>query len=95
MHERIRGEFRDAITIAALARQAGVHPVHLARTFRKRYVCSPAELVRRLRLEWAAQQLEAVHRSIGEIALEAGFHDQSHLTRAFREAQGMPPGAYR
>jgi AraC family transcriptional regulator len=95
VHDRIRDEFRSDLTMAALARAVNVHPVYLARAFRSRYGTSPSELVRALRLAWAAAELEAGDRAIGDIALEAGFHDQSHLTRAFHAARGLPPGAYR
>lgn len=95
VHDRIRDEFRSDLTVAALARGVNVHPVYLARAFRERYGMAPSELVRALRLEWAAAELAAGRRAIGEIALEAGFHDQSHLTRAFKAAKGQPPGAYR
>jgi AraC family transcriptional regulator len=95
VHERIHDEFRSNLTVAALAREAGVHPVHLARAFRAQYGLSPAELVRALRIDWAAQELARGERPIGSIALEAGFYDQSHFTRSFHAAKGAPPGAYR
>ena len=34
-------------------------------------------------------------RSLAEIALDAGFVDQSHMSHAFRQRFGMPPGAWR
>jgi AraC family transcriptional regulator len=95
VHDRIRDEFRSDLTVTALARAVNVHPVYLARAFRARFGVSPSELVRALRVEWAAAELAAGERPIGEIALAAGYHDQSHLTRAFRAAKGAPPGAFR
>jgi AraC-like DNA-binding protein len=95
VHDRIRAEFREDVSVAELAREARVHPVHLARAFRAEYGLSPAELARALRIEWAAEELARGERPIGVIALEAGFYDQSHLTRAFRAAKGASPGAYR
>jgi AraC family transcriptional regulator len=47
-----------------------------------------------LRLEWAAARLSE-ERSLAQIALEAGFADQSHFTRAFRRHFGVTPGRYR
>jgi AraC family transcriptional regulator len=95
VHERILDEFRSVLTVTELARDADVHPVYLARAFRERYGASPAETIRALRIEWAAAQLTEGRRPIADIALEAGFHDQSHFTRRFRAAVGVPPGAYR
>ena len=49
----------------------------------------------RLRLEAAASQLRHSRESIGRIALDCGFADQSHLTRAFSLHFGVPPARYR
>lgn len=96
--ERVRAQLReqhDAPRIGAIAREAGVHPVHLARTFREFYQCTPGEYLRRCRLERAARLVAAGVRPIAEIALDAGFTDQSHFSRIFRRVYGVPPGAYR
>jgi AraC family transcriptional regulator len=94
-HDRIHAEFRDKLSIAALAREAGMHPVSFARAFRARYRASPGELVRTLRLAWAAQQLTEHDRSIAAIAADAGFCDQSHFARAFAAATGRTPREHR
>ena len=78
-----------------LALAAGVHPVHLARVFRARHGISPGEYLRRRRLEWAAQRLAESTVPIADIALEAGFADQSHLTRSFHRWTGLTPFQYR
>ena len=41
----------SGLTIAALGFTVEVHPVHLARTFRREYGCTPGEYLRRLRIE--------------------------------------------
>ena len=95
-YDRIRCEFRDGVSMAALAAEAGLHPVSFARAFRAHYRMSPGELVRQLRVDWGAEQL--VHqpaRSIASIAAEAGFYDQSHFTRAFAARTGRTPSQYR
>jgi AraC family transcriptional regulator len=91
LHDR----FRESLSVASLAREAGVHPAHLSRAFRAWYGTSPGAWQRRLRLEWAAQQLTAGAAPLSRVALEAGFTDQAHFTRAFRRHWGMPPGRYR
>jgi AraC family transcriptional regulator len=48
-----------------------------------------------LRVEWAAAEILSGHRSLAEIAAEAGFADQSHFTRVFRRQVGVTPGEYR
>ena len=62
-----------------------VHPVHLAQTFRKFYRCTIGDYVRSLRIEFACRQLAATKMPLSEIALLAGFADQSHFTRTFRK----------
>ena len=73
----------------------GVHPAHLARCFKREYGQTVGEYARALRLEWAAEQLALDDASLAEIALGAGFADQSHFTRAFRQHAGVTPGRYR
>jgi AraC family transcriptional regulator len=90
LHERTP----QAPTLTELAAEAGVHPGHLARAFRRALGTTVCEYSRSLRLEWAAARLEG-EGSLAEIAVEAGFADQSHFTRAFRRGTGLTPGRYR
>ena len=79
-----------------LAASAGVHPDHLARAFRLRFGVPLGTYVRRLRLDWAAGQLSGGGDvAIVHIALNAGFADQSHFTRAFKRHTGLTPAEYR
>jgi AraC family transcriptional regulator len=93
--EYVRAHFRERLTIADVARAAGVHPAHLATVFREHHHVPLGEFIRRLRLEWVADRLENSSDSISSIAYAAGFADQSHLTRAFKGYTGQPPGALR
>ena len=81
-------------SLTELAGAAGVHPGHLARAFRQAFGATVCEYSRSLRVDWAAARLEH-EGSLAEIALEAGFADQSHFTRAFRRYKGVTPGRYR
>jgi len=83
------------ITLTELARLSGVHPVHLAQAFRSRYGMSVGAYVRRVRVERARQQLATDRSTISQVALSAGFTDQSHLTRVFRMHTGTTPGRFR
>jgi len=86
--------FDQPIGVADLARVAGVHPVHLARGYRRWLGAAPGERLRTRRLERAADLLMHGRASIGEIALASGFCDQSHLNRQFRQAYGVTPGEF-
>jgi AraC family transcriptional regulator len=97
------GEARDLLhaditsrpTLAELAEAVGVHPVTLARTFRRTFGCTVGEYLRRLRIERAAEQLVSGELPLAEIALVAGFADQSHFSNVFRRHTGMSPSAFR
>lgn len=81
-------------SIAQLAAEAGVHPAHFARAFRKRHGCTIGAYMRAARLRMA-RELIAAGQPLAEVAIASGFTDQSHFTRAFRVAEGMTPGSFR
>lgn len=83
------------VSLVGAANAVGVTPAHLARTFRKHYHCSVGEYVSQLRLEHAILQLTYSNKSLAEIAVEAGFYDQSHMAHAFRLNVGMTPAECR
>jgi AraC family transcriptional regulator len=93
--EVLRDRFRENLSLDEVARTAGVHPAHLARSFRRHFGCSAGEYVRRLRVEHACRELCRREAPLAEIALEAGFGDQSHLTVVFKRHTGLTPAAYR
>jgi len=57
---------------------------------------SPAAMIRRRRLQDAAQQLRAdPGADLATLAAEFGYADHAHLTRDFRAVLGIAPSAYR
>ncbi len=93
--ELLHDRFADSLRTGEIAKEVAVHPAHLARAFRGCFGVSMGAYVRRLRLEWAAMKLAHSERSLAELALAAGFADQSHFTRAFKRYSGLTPRAYR
>jgi AraC family transcriptional regulator len=87
--------FAEAVSVEQVAAEAGVHPAHLARVFRRHHRCTLGDYVRRLRLDAARLALVDSDRPLAEIAVAAGFADQSHFSRLFRAASGVTPGRYR
>jgi AraC family transcriptional regulator len=83
------------ISMDDLSNIAGVHPVHVAREFRRTFRCTVAGYLRVLRARRACQALAVSDLPLSEIAQSAGFADQSHFTRVFRSTIGISPGAYR
>ncbi|MDC0669148.1 helix-turn-helix transcriptional regulator [Nannocystis radixulma] len=96
VRDALEAAFLAPPRVAELAADAGVHPVHLTRSFRAHFGASPGGYVRRLRLRWAAAELLRVpEKSVTRIALEAGFYDHGHFSRAFKAAIGTSPSSYR
>jgi AraC family transcriptional regulator len=91
----VEARCREQVTVQEMAREAGVHPVHLATVFRHHLRCTPIEFLRRRRIDFAATQLAGTQASLMEISLKAGFGDQSHFCRVFKSVTGMTPTAYR
>ena len=94
--DRLHDEFNESFAVSALAEDAGVHTVHLARVFRKYMGSTIGEYVTRLRVTWVAKQLTLQENvCLSELASAAGFADQSHMTRVFKLLTGCPPGKSR
>jgi len=82
-----------AVSLDELAGAAGLSKFHLLRAFTKRFGVPPHTYHTQLRIA-TARSLLASGVSISRVALEAGFADQSHLTRHFAREVGVTPGAY-
>jgi AraC family transcriptional regulator len=97
--ERVRNileqRFAEPCKLSEIAAEAGVHPVHLAREFRKYYGTSVGEYLRRVRIEYACRELMGSNAAVTNIAIAAGFADQSHFSRTFKRFCGTTPGRYR
>jgi AraC family transcriptional regulator len=91
----LQARFAEPLSLEVLARATGVHPISLARAFHKAYGESPGAYQRRLRIEFACRELSSSRKTLAEIAIEAGFYDQSHFTRTFRRLVGITPARYR
>lgn len=91
----LQAHFAEPLGLEYIAKTVGVHPVHLAREFRKHFGCTVGEYVRRLRLIYASAQLSKSNKPLAMIASDAGFTDQSHFTRIFKRMTHMTPREYR
>jgi len=86
---------RESTSLEALARLTGLSVTHFRRLFMETFKESPAKYALRLRLNHARDLLETTNRTIANIALDAGFYDQSHFVKAFRNIYKITPTAYR
>ena len=80
--------------LSDLAALAGVHPVYLARQFRRFYGCSTSGYLHRRRVQRAADLLGASQVPLARVSLAAGFTDQPHMCRIFRRETGLTPRQY-
>ncbi|HEX4641511.1 MAG TPA: AraC family transcriptional regulator [Chthoniobacterales bacterium] len=93
--ELLHARLAENMTHNEIAGTVGVHPVYLATLFRRHFQCTIGEYIRRLRIEFAAREIAHSHCSLCQIALAAGFSDQSHFSKVFRQHTGMTPGYFR
>jgi AraC-like DNA-binding protein len=91
----IRSERPSALSLRRIAREVRLHPVYLSRSFRERTGRSVTECLTGARIRFALRKLASPETPLAEIALDAGFADQSHFTKVFRRETGMTPGAFR
>jgi len=86
----------DPLTLDELARVAAFSPFCFRRIFAAFVGETPAQYIRRLRVERAAQQLVAAPRkSVTEVALDCGFSGSAPFARAFRETFVMTASEWR
>jgi predicted dithiol-disulfide oxidoreductase (DUF899 family)/AraC-like DNA-binding protein len=85
----------DELTPYRLAKVACFSEHHFHRIFRAVVGESVMDHVRRLRLERAAFHLKTSRRSIGSVALDAGYGAQEAFTRVFQAYFGLTPRRYR
>jgi AraC-like DNA-binding protein len=90
-----RAHLRRPLTTADLARAVGVSERNLHRKLHKAMGVTPHELILRLRIEAAGEQLATSETSIAKIAVDFGFCDQSAFTKHFRTRTGLTPRAFR
>ncbi len=91
----LQDRFSENLALDEIAGSVGVHPAHLARSFRRCYGSTVGDYQRRLRVEYASRQLTETKASILSVALAAGFADQAHFSRTFRNHTGLTPGKFR
>lgn len=95
VREAIEDLSGEGITVGELAALARVHPVYLARAFRRHYGVSVRHYRKHARLHRAVNAMTATGRKLARIAHGCGYSDQAHLCRDMRELTGTNPSAFR
>lgn len=87
--------FTSDITLEDLCSRCNYSPTHLRKLFVKYFQMPPTGYIRHIRLEFAKNMLVLSHKSISQIALEAGYKDIAHFDRVFKKETGLTPLEYR
>ncbi|MCC8943582.1 helix-turn-helix transcriptional regulator [Bradyrhizobium sp. Arg62] len=95
IREHIDANIDQRISVEALARLANLSVCYFVRAFKQSAGLTPHDYLIRRRVERTMEMLSRTNLSLSEIALAAGFADQSHCARRFRQHVGMSPRDYR
>ena len=93
--EYIHDNLGNDLSLRKIANAAGISTNYFASLFKQTTGQSPHQYVIRQRIEKAKPLLRRSDLSIGEIALQVGFYDSSHLTRHFKRLTGLTPRTLR
>jgi len=93
VREYLHAHWRDKISTEDLARLAGVSETHVIRSFTQWVGMPPHAYLLGVKVE-KAKALILRGTSLSEVAMSAGFSDQSHFTRHFKRTTGQTPGQY-
>ncbi|WP_074120956.1 AraC family transcriptional regulator [Bradyrhizobium sp. AS23.2] len=95
VREHIDANIEQRISVEALARLANLSVCYFVRAFKQSVGLTPHDYLIRRRVERTMELLSETSLPLSEIALAAGFADQSHCARRFRQHVGMSPRNYR
>lgn len=91
----LRASIETRISVEDLSAAVGLSPAYFSRAFKAATGLAPIQYLTRLRCAHAQQLLGDCTMPLSDIALAAGFCDQSHFTRAFSRVTGRSPAAWR
>lgn len=84
----------DVLRVSQLCAELGLSERSLQRLVRRRIGLTPKWLIRRRRLQEAAERLRLGATSFAAVAVDLGYADQPHLTRDFTAVTGLTPGQF-
>jgi len=90
----IREHCTDLLSLEDICTAAQLSPSYLIRAFKQHYGMTPHAFLVNQRIQFARERLRS-GQLIADVALEAGFADQAHFQRAFKQHLAATPGQYR
>ncbi len=94
VRELLLADLENPPSLEELARRCGCHPQYLSRRFSETTGTTISLLLRRLRVERAAELLASGRMNVSEAALEVGYRSLSHFSQAFRAEKGATPSRW-
>jgi AraC-like DNA-binding protein len=91
----VDAHYAEPLTVADMARCAGLSTAHFSREFRRTFGESPHQYLLTRRLERAAALLRNTDRSVTEICFAVGLTSIGSFATSFRRVHGASPSAYR
>ena len=91
----MRHHLAAQVTLALLAKKAGMSPSRYSDIFRQRYGYSPIDWFMRQRVQQACHLLDVTREKVEIVGLEVGFRDPFYFSRSFRKVMGCSPRDYR
>jgi len=95
VREYIVVHLAEDLSNPVLAGLVGLSTYYFTRAFKRSAGVSPHRFVLRCRVERVKQLLVETELPLAQIAITAGFNDQSHCTRRFHELVGTTPRRFR
>ena len=89
----IEEHFREGISLNELAQHVALSPYYLLRVFRSEVGMPPYAYLESVRIGYAQRLIDS-GMSLADVAVEAGFSSQSHMTNRFKRILGATPGQY-
>lgn len=85
--------FNKKVSLADLEQASGLNRFAIIQSFKDVFKLPPHAYQTLLRVNYAKKELKQ-GRPLLEVGLEAGFYDQSHFTKVFKNYVGLTPSAY-
>jgi transcriptional regulator GlxA family with amidase domain len=90
----LHDNFAESFALETVAKIAGVHRRIFSACFVKNFGCTVGEYVSHLRVEYASRQILTTQMPLSEVPSNAGFSDQSHFNRIFKNLFNLTPYEY-
>jgi AraC family transcriptional regulator len=90
--EILRANLKGGVALREVARECGLSVGYFSHAFRRTLGVAPHQWLIEQRVALSKEKLRDDRLTLSEVAMECGFSDQSHLSRAFRHTVGVSPG---